>query len=91
MTESMGYLHEFENQRLKKQDSIGIEIELAPTIDMVRQKRTATTTRSIKSRQRSTTLNDTTGISQSKILLFIRKEKNRNISNLRFFACQFSF
>ncbi len=61
MTESMGYLHEFESQRPEKQDKIGIEIELAPTVDMVRQKRTATTTRSIKNRQRSNKQNDTTG------------------------------
>ncbi|CAF1121040.1 unnamed protein product [Adineta steineri] len=53
MTESMSYLHEFETQRHTKQDTIGIEIELPPTIDMVKQKRTATTTRSMKSRQRS--------------------------------------
>lgn len=53
MTESMGYLHEFETQRPEKQDSIGIEIELPPTVDMVRQKRTATTARSMKNRQRS--------------------------------------
>lgn len=52
MTESMGYLHEFESQRPEKQDTMGIEIELPPTIDVVRQKRTATTTRSIKNRQR---------------------------------------
>jgi len=62
MTESMTYLHEFEDQRPEKQDTIGIEIELAPTIDVVRQKRTATTTRSIKNRQRSSKQNDTTGI-----------------------------
>jgi len=62
MTESMGYLHEFETQRPEKQDAIGIEIELPPTIDVVRQKRTATTTRSIKNRQRSSKQNDTTGI-----------------------------
>ncbi len=53
MTESMEYLHEFDNQRHEKQDTIGIEIESAPTIDLVRQKRTATTTRSIKNRQRT--------------------------------------
>jgi hypothetical protein len=53
MTESMSYLHEFETQRPEQQDTIGIEIELPPTIDMVRQKRTATTTRSMKNRQRS--------------------------------------
>ncbi len=53
MTESMSYLHEFETQRLEQQDTIGIEIELPPTIDMVKQKRTAVTTRSIKNRQRS--------------------------------------
>jgi len=62
MTESMGYLHEFETQRPEKQDPIGIEIELPPTIDVVRQKRTATTTRSIKNRQRSSKPSDTTGI-----------------------------
>jgi hypothetical protein len=49
----MGYLHEFETQRFERQDTIGIEIELPPTIDMVKQKRTAITTRSIKNRQRS--------------------------------------
>ncbi len=53
MTESMGYLHEFETQRPKQQDTIGIEIEFPPTIDMIKQKRAATTTRSIKIRQRS--------------------------------------
>ena len=53
MTESMGYLHEFETQRFERQDTIGIEIELPPTVDMVKQKRTATTTRSIKNRHRS--------------------------------------
>jgi hypothetical protein len=53
MTESMGYLHEFETQRPEQQDIIGIEIELPPTIDMVKQKRTATTARSIKNRHRS--------------------------------------
>jgi hypothetical protein len=53
MTESMSYLHEFETQRLEQQDIIGIEIELPPTIDMVKQKRAAITTRSIKNRHRS--------------------------------------
>ncbi|UJR23659.1 hypothetical protein I4U23_026643 [Adineta vaga] len=53
MTESMSYLHEFESQRPEKQDNIGIEIELPPTVDVVRQKRTATTTRSMKHRQRT--------------------------------------
>ena len=53
MTESMGYLHEFETQRTEQQDSIGIELELPPTVDMVKQKRTATTARSMKHRQRS--------------------------------------
>ena len=53
MTESMSYLHEFESHQDKQQDTIGIEIELPPTMDMVKQKRTATTTRSIKNRQRS--------------------------------------
>ncbi|CAF2893613.1 unnamed protein product [Rotaria sp. Silwood2] len=52
MTESMSYLHEFDNHQFEQQDTIGIEIELPPTIDMVKQKRTATTTRSIKNRQR---------------------------------------
>lgn len=51
MTESMNYLHEFENHRPERQDSIGIEIESAPTIELIRQKRSATTTRSIKTRQ----------------------------------------
>ena len=58
MTESMGYLREFETQRPERQDSIGIEIELPPTIDMVRQKRSATTTRSIKIRQRTSEQSD---------------------------------
>ncbi len=53
MTESMSYLHEFETQRPEQQDTIGIEIELPPTIDMVKQKRTATTSRSMKDRQHS--------------------------------------
>ena len=61
MTESMGYLHEFETQRPEKQDKIGIEIELPPTIDVVRQKRTATTTRSMKIRQRSNKQDDSSG------------------------------
>lgn len=52
MTESMGYLHEFETQRPEQQDPIGIEIELPPTIEMVKQKRSATTTRSMKNRHR---------------------------------------
>jgi hypothetical protein len=52
MTESMSYLHEFESQRFERRDTIGIEIELPPTIDMVKQKRTAITTRSIKNRHR---------------------------------------
>jgi hypothetical protein len=65
----MGYLHEFENQRPERQDSIGIEIESAPTIDIVQQKRTATTTRSIKNRQRSSKQNEITGIQ------FTRKKK----------------
>lgn len=53
MTESMSYLHEFETQRSEQQDPIGIEIELPPTVDMVKQKRTAITTRSMKDRHRS--------------------------------------
>ncbi|UJR25237.1 hypothetical protein I4U23_006589 [Adineta vaga] len=53
MTESMSYLHEFESHRFERQDTIGIEIELPPTIDMVKQKRSATTTRSMKNRHRS--------------------------------------
>lgn len=52
MTQSMSYLHEFDSHQLEKQDTIGIEIELPPTIDVVKQKRTATTTRSMKNRQR---------------------------------------
>ncbi|CAF4079395.1 unnamed protein product [Rotaria magnacalcarata] len=54
MTESMSYLHEFDNHQPEHQDTIGIEIELPPTMDMVKQKRTATTTRSMKNRQRLT-------------------------------------
>ena len=53
MTESMSYLHEFENQRFERTDTIGIEIELPPTLDVVKQKRTAITTRSMKNRPRS--------------------------------------
>ena len=49
----MSYLHEFETQRPEQQDPIGIEIELPPTVDMVKQKRRATTTRSMKDRHRS--------------------------------------
>ena len=49
----MGYLHEFEDQRPDSHNMIGIEIESAPTIDIVQQKRTATTTRSMKNRQRT--------------------------------------
>jgi hypothetical protein len=59
MTESITYLHEFETQRPEKQDNIGIEIELPATIDVVRQKRTATTTRSMKNRQRSSKQHET--------------------------------
>lgn len=54
MTESMGYLHEFETQRLERKDSIGIEIESAPTIELIRQKRLAPTRRSMKTRQHKT-------------------------------------
>ena len=53
MTESLGSLHEFEHQRPDQQDSMGISLELPPTIEMVQQKRTATTTRSIRNRQLS--------------------------------------
>lgn len=53
MTECLGSLHEFEHQRPDQQDSMGISLELPPTIEMVQQKRTATTTRSIRNRQRS--------------------------------------
>ena len=70
MTESMSYLHEFENQRPEQQDTIGIEIELPPTVDMVRQKRAATTARSMKNRQHSRKHHHTdeigTGISPSR-------------------------
>jgi len=62
MTESMGYLNEFENQ-----DTIGIEIELAPTIDMVRQKRSAITTRSIKNRQRTSQQHEITVLNETNI------------------------
>src|ERR1700733_15349844 len=72
MTESMGYLHEFETQRPEQQDTMGIEIELPPTIDMVKQKRTATTTRSIKNRQRSHRHNQhEIGKKKKRILLII--------------------
>ena len=54
MTESMNYLHEFETQRPERQDSIGIELESAPTIELIRQKRSATTTRSMKTREHKT-------------------------------------
>jgi hypothetical protein len=53
MTESMSYLHEFENQRTELDNTIGIEIELPVTADIARQKRTATTARSMKNRHRS--------------------------------------
>lgn len=53
MTESMDFLHEFESQRVENQDTIGIEIELPPTVDMVKQRRSATTARSMKNRQKS--------------------------------------
>ena len=49
MTESLGSLHEFEDQR----DNMGISLEIPPTIEMVQQKRMATTTRSIRNRQQS--------------------------------------
>jgi hypothetical protein len=61
----MGYLHEFESQRSELQDSIGIEIESAPTIDIIQQKRTARTTRSMKNRQRSSKQSELTGIQSS--------------------------
>lgn len=48
----MSYLHEFDNHQIEHPETIGIEIELPPTIDMVKQKRTATTTRSMKNRER---------------------------------------
>ncbi|CAF3391144.1 unnamed protein product [Rotaria sp. Silwood1] len=67
MTESMEYLHEFETQRPEQHDTIGIEIELPPTMDIVRQKRTATTRRSIKNRQRSNKQNDTTVLNETNI------------------------
>ena len=57
MTESLACLHEFESQRPAQLDNMGIEIELPPTIELVRQKRTATTTRSMKDRQRSSQVN----------------------------------
>lgn len=50
----MSYLHEFENQRFERKDSIGIEIESAPTIDLIRQKRSATTRRSLRTRPHPT-------------------------------------
>ncbi|CAF4173443.1 unnamed protein product [Rotaria socialis] len=65
MTESMGYLHEFESKRSEQADRMGIEIELPPTMDMVRQKRTATTTRSIKNRQRSKNQNDVSVLTET--------------------------
>lgn len=68
MTESMGYLHEFEAKRLEQSDTMGIEIELPPTMDMVKQKRTATTTRSMKNRQRSKKQNETTGKYKQKMI-----------------------
>lgn len=55
----MEYLHEFETCRPEQQDRIGIEIELPPTIDMVRQKRTATTRRSMKNHHHSHKHHDT--------------------------------
>ncbi|CAF0744229.1 unnamed protein product [Rotaria sordida] len=67
MTESMKYLHEFETQQPEQHDTMGIEIELPPTMDIVRQKRTATTRRSIKNRQRSNKQNDTTVLSETNI------------------------
>ncbi|CAF1542864.1 unnamed protein product, partial [Adineta steineri] len=67
VTESMGYLHEFESQRPEKQDTMGIEIELPPTIDVIRQKRTATTTRSMKNRQHGARASDTTVLAENDI------------------------
>ncbi|CAF2221465.1 unnamed protein product [Rotaria magnacalcarata] len=65
MTESMDYLHEFESKRSEQADRMGIEIELPPTMDMVRQKRTATTTRSIKNRQRLKNQNDVSVLTET--------------------------
>lgn len=53
MTESLQCLHEFDSQHPDQQGGIGINVEIPPTIDMVQQKRTATTTRSIRHRQQS--------------------------------------
>lgn len=61
MTESIEYLHGFELQRPTAHDIMGIEIELPPTIDMVFQKRTATTRRSMKKRQHENKNNAATG------------------------------
>lgn len=52
MTESFEYLHEFESRCPTEQDTLGIEIESAPTLDIIKQKRSAATARSIKVRQR---------------------------------------
>jgi hypothetical protein len=85
MTESMGYLHEFESQRSELQDSIGIEIESAPTIDIIQQKRTARTTRSMKNRQRSSKQSELTVLNpeseQNEISSPIIDEVRTNISS----------
>ena len=71
MTESLACLHEFESQRPAKLDNMGIEIELPPTIEVVRQKRSATTTRSMKDRQRSNQHNTTGEMTDSNSLVLI--------------------
>ncbi|CAF1076669.1 unnamed protein product [Didymodactylos carnosus] len=63
MTESMACLHEFETQRYENNDTMGIPLEVPPTADVVKQKRSATTARSMKIKQkhhhRTTTANTT--------------------------------
>ena len=68
MTESLGFLHEFETQRPEQQNHLGIETEVPATLEIVGQKRTATTRRSLKNRQRAAQQNET-GIHPSEILI----------------------
>ncbi|CAF2584367.1 unnamed protein product [Rotaria sp. Silwood2] len=67
MTESMKYLHQFETERPEQHDTMGIEIELPPAMDIVRQKRTATTRRSMKNRQHFNKQNDQTVLNETSI------------------------
>lgn len=59
MTESLGHLHEFETQRPDQQNNLGIPNGVPSTVEIVAQKRSAMTTRSMKNRQRATEQKET--------------------------------